>query len=81
MQVDDAKKEEPEIKGNLQNLIFIFKEELKIIFQGHSSICMNNNDSELSAENFPILIDTKNIHDTRYLRSQGKTCNPLQKIL
>ena len=42
---------------------------------------MNSNDSELSAENFPIPIDTKNIPDTRYLRSQDKTCNPLQKTL
>ena len=40
---------------------------------------MNNNDSELSAENFSIPIDTKNMPDTRYLRSQGKTCNPLKK--
>ena len=42
---------------------------------------MNNNDSELSAENFSIPIDTKNMPDTRYLRSQGKTCNPLKKKL
>ena len=42
---------------------------------------MNNNDSELSAENISIPIDTKNIPDTRYLRSQNKTSNPLQKKL
>ena len=33
---------------------------------------MNKNDSELSAENFPSPNDTKNIPDTRNLRSQGK---------
>ena len=42
---------------------------------------MNNNDSELLAENISIPIDTKNIPDTRYLRSQGETCNPLLKTL
>ena len=33
---------------------------------------MNKNDSQLSAGNFPFPNDTKNIPDTRNLRSQGK---------